>query len=124
VIGNQAAAEAALKSSVESGEESEQRCSVAVGFPQKHQGSADTNKEVPFDSMLYLPLHNTEQTANLASSIYGFKAYPRNKEIATAVEALVAKHHCLKEAGSETGWKNSIKFKMGNYRNKMRWAGC
>ena len=22
------------------------------------------------------------------------------------------------------GWKNSIKCKMGNYRNKMRWAGC
>ncbi|KAL0984765.1 hypothetical protein UPYG_G00146620 [Umbra pygmaea] len=44
-----------------------------------------------------------------------------------AAEALVAKHPCLKEAGSETGWngwKNSIKFKMGNYRNKMRRAGC
>ncbi|TNN38164.1 hypothetical protein EYF80_051680 [Liparis tanakae] len=63
----------------------------------------------------------------LASSIYGFKAYPSDKEIAMAAEALVAKHHCLKEAGSETGWngwKNSIKFKMGNYRNKMRRAGC
>ncbi|KAI9520625.1 hypothetical protein NQZ68_015164 [Dissostichus eleginoides] len=42
-------------------------------------------------------------------------------------EALVATHPCLKEAGSRTGWngwKNSIKFKMGNYRNKMRQAGC
>lgn len=48
-------------------------------------------------------------------------------EIAMAAEALVAKHPCLKEAGSETGWnvwKNSIKFKMGNFRNKMRRAGC
>uniref|UniRef100_A0A8C2WLS6 Uncharacterized protein n=1 Tax=Cyclopterus lumpus TaxID=8103 RepID=A0A8C2WLS6_CYCLU len=60
----------------------------------------------------------------LASAIYGFKAYPSDKEIAKAAEALVAKHPCLKEAGSESGWKNSIKFKMGNYRNKMRWAGC
>uniref|UniRef100_A0A8C3AFD0 Uncharacterized protein n=1 Tax=Cyclopterus lumpus TaxID=8103 RepID=A0A8C3AFD0_CYCLU len=63
----------------------------------------------------------------LSSAIYGFKAYPSDKEIAKAAEALVAKHPCLKEAGSETGWngwKNSIKFKMGNYRNKMRWAGC
>ncbi|XP_027132735.1 uncharacterized protein LOC113745390 isoform X2 [Larimichthys crocea] len=64
---------------------------------------------------------------NLASTIYGFKAYPNDMEIAMAAEALVAKHSCLTEAGSETGWngwKNSIKFKMGNYRNKMRRAGC
>lgn len=42
-------------------------------------------------------------------------------------EALVKKHPCLKEAGSERGWngfKNSIMFKMGNYRTKMRKAGC
>ncbi|CAL8361178.1 unnamed protein product [Arctogadus glacialis] len=41
-------------------------------------------------------------------------------------EALVRKHPCLKEAGSDNGWngwKNS-KFKMGNYRTKMRRAGC
>ncbi|KAF6721040.1 Sterile alpha motif domain-containing protein 3 [Oryzias melastigma] len=63
----------------------------------------------------------------LASTMYGFKAYPSGKEIAMAAEALVAKHPCLKEAGSETGysgWKNSLMFKMGNYRTKMRRAGC
>ena len=60
----------------------------------------------------------------LASILYGFKAYPGDKEIAMVAQALVAKHPCLKEAGSETGWKYSIKFKMGNYRNKMRRAGC
>ncbi|XP_059180231.1 sterile alpha motif domain-containing protein 3-like [Centropristis striata] len=63
----------------------------------------------------------------LASVIFGFKAYPSDKEIAMVAEALVAKHPCLKEAGSTTGWngwKNSIKFKMGNYRTKMRRAGC
>uniref|UniRef100_A0A3B4XGJ4 PB1 domain-containing protein n=1 Tax=Seriola lalandi dorsalis TaxID=1841481 RepID=A0A3B4XGJ4_SERLL len=63
----------------------------------------------------------------LASTIYGFKAYPSDKEIAMVAEALVRKHPCLKEAGSDigwNGWKNSIKFKMGNYRTKMRRAGC
>ena len=63
----------------------------------------------------------------LASIVYGFKAYPSDKEIEMVAEALVAKHPCLKKAGSETGWngwKYSIKFKMGNYRNNMRWAGC
>ncbi|XP_033947886.1 sterile alpha motif domain-containing protein 3-like isoform X2 [Pseudochaenichthys georgianus] len=63
----------------------------------------------------------------LASTIYGFKAYPSDNNIAMVAEALVATHPCLKEAGSQTGWngwKQSIKFKMGNYRNKMRQAGC
>lgn len=42
-------------------------------------------------------------------------------------EALVRKHPCLKEPESDSGWngwENSIKFKMGNYRTKMRRAGC
>lgn len=63
----------------------------------------------------------------LASTIYGFKAYPSDKKMAMVAEALVAKHPCLEEAGSEIGWnrwKNGIKFKMGNYRNKMRRAVC
>lgn len=48
-------------------------------------------------------------------------------DIAMVAESLVAKYPCLKEAGSETGWngwKNSLTFKMGNYRSKMRQAGC
>uniref|UniRef100_A0A3Q2YA07 PB1 domain-containing protein n=1 Tax=Hippocampus comes TaxID=109280 RepID=A0A3Q2YA07_HIPCM len=47
---------------------------------------------------------------NIASTLYGFKAYPSDKDITTAAQSLVAKHPCLKEAGSETGyngWKNS-----------------
>ena len=41
-------------------------------------------------------------------------------------EALVIKHPCLKEPGSQTGWygwKNSLKFKMGNFRTKLSRAG-
>lgn len=34
----------------------------------------------------------------LATTIYGFKAYPSNNEIAMVAEALVKKHPCLKEA--------------------------
>uniref|UniRef100_A0A3Q1BY18 PB1 domain-containing protein n=1 Tax=Amphiprion ocellaris TaxID=80972 RepID=A0A3Q1BY18_AMPOC len=43
-----------------------------------------------------------------------------------AAKALVSKHPCLKENGSETGfegWKNSLHFKMGNYRTKLSRAG-
>lgn len=42
-------------------------------------------------------------------------------------EALVKKHPCLKEPGSKEtwlAWKNSLIFKMGNYRTKLSQAGC
>ncbi|KAM9354907.1 sterile alpha motif domain-containing protein 3-like [Pholidichthys leucotaenia] len=63
----------------------------------------------------------------LAEAIYSFKAYPCDKEFNDVATALIQKHPCLIEPGSVNGcngWKNSIKFKMGNYRNKMRRAGC
>ncbi|XP_053354227.1 uncharacterized protein LOC128526425 [Clarias gariepinus] len=63
----------------------------------------------------------------LGSTMYDFKAYPDDKQIGKVAEALVTKHPCLKEQGSDTGWngwKTSLKFKMGNLRNKMRKIGC
>ena len=40
--------------------------------------------------------------------------------------ALISKHPCLSEPGPHRwyGWKNSLKFKMANYRTKLRKAGC
>jgi len=63
----------------------------------------------------------------VASTIYSFKAYPSDNEFVKAAEALVTKHPCLKETGSKKGydgWKNSLKYKMGNLRNKLRRIGC
>lgn len=63
----------------------------------------------------------------LAEAIYTFKAYPCDEEFNDVATALIQKHPCLIEPGSVTGcngWKNSIKFKMGNYRTKLRRAGC
>ncbi|XP_048854451.1 uncharacterized protein LOC125722345 isoform X1 [Brienomyrus brachyistius] len=63
----------------------------------------------------------------LGSTMYDFKGYPDDKQIGKVAEALVTKHPCLKEPGSDTGWngwKTSLKFKMGNLRNKMRKIGC
>lgn len=62
----------------------------------------------------------------LAAKMHSFKAYPSDREVSVVAEALVAKHPCLKEPGSLTGWygwKNSLKFKMGNYRAKLSRAG-
>lgn len=63
----------------------------------------------------------------IAEAIYSFKAYPVNEEFESVAIALIEKHPCLKEPGSTSGWygwKISLKFKMGNYRQKLRDAGC
>uniref|UniRef100_A0A8C1WS16 Uncharacterized protein n=1 Tax=Cyprinus carpio TaxID=7962 RepID=A0A8C1WS16_CYPCA len=68
--------------------------------------------------------HNILET--LAEQMHGYKAYPNVKEISMVAEALVNKHPCLKEPGSCAGWygwKNSLTFKMGNYRTKLSRAG-
>lgn len=62
-----------------------------------------------------------------AESVYSFKVYPCDDNFNGVSSALVKKHPCLTEPGSSTGWngwKNSLKFKMGNYRTKLRRAGC
>lgn len=68
--------------------------------------------------------HNILET--LAAKMHGFKAYPNSKEMSMVAEALVNKHPCLKEPGTHAGWygwKNSLTFKMGNYRTKLSRAG-
>ncbi|XP_078020836.1 uncharacterized protein LOC144459906 [Epinephelus lanceolatus] len=62
----------------------------------------------------------------LAETIYAFTAYPEKEHFEAVAKALVQTHPCLKESGSSSGWdgwKNSVKFKMGNYRTKMRQLG-
>lgn len=62
----------------------------------------------------------------LAEAMYKYTAYPTEEQCREVAAALISKHPCLKEAGSPTGycgWKNSIKFKMGNFRTKMRRSG-
>ncbi|XP_067295724.1 sterile alpha motif domain-containing protein 3-like isoform X2 [Pseudorasbora parva] len=62
----------------------------------------------------------------LAESIFAFKAYPDDKDYEQVASSLVKQHPCLQESGSRSGWggwKNSLKFKMGNFRTKMRKLG-
>lgn len=58
----------------------------------------------------------------LAEEMYKFLAYPQDEHFTMVAEALIGKHPCLAEPGSTTGcygWKNSLKFKMGNLRSKL-----
>ncbi|XDV18799.1 hypothetical protein PO909_006015 [Leuciscus waleckii] len=63
----------------------------------------------------------------LAEEIVKYKVYPSDAEYDQVAAALVQKHPCLKERGSVTGysgWKASLKYKLGNYRTKLRNLGC
>ena len=59
----------------------------------------------------------------LAEVFFGFISYPNSVQILAVVEALVGKYPCLKEPGSFNGlygWQQRIKYKLGNYRAKLR----
>ncbi|KAL3999200.1 beta-galactoside alpha-2,6-sialyltransferase (sialyltransferase 2) [Sarotherodon galilaeus] len=63
----------------------------------------------------------------IAEAVFEIKAYPEKEELESVLSAMVLKYPCLKEPGSITGyegWTASIKHKLGNYRSKLRRAGC
>lgn len=60
---------------------------------------------------------------DLAKVIFSYTAYPTNQQILSVAEALVSKFPCLREPGSFAGlygWQQCIKYKMHNYRAKLR----
>ncbi|RXN39442.1 sterile alpha motif domain-containing 3-like protein [Labeo rohita] len=61
----------------------------------------------------------------LAEEIFQYTAYPQNYQIDEVAEALIKKFPCLKEpsATGYYGWMISLKYKMANYRTKMRTIG-
>lgn len=62
----------------------------------------------------------------IAEAIFALKPYPQQEEIEAVASALVLKHPCLTEPGTGKGfdgWKMSIKYKLGNYRSKLRSSG-
>ncbi|XP_062847746.1 uncharacterized protein LOC134310155 [Trichomycterus rosablanca] len=63
----------------------------------------------------------------MAETIYSYKPYPNESQLAKAAEALVNAHPCLTEHGSHIpwyGWKVRLTHKMGNYRTIMAKSGC
>ncbi|KAL7881007.1 hypothetical protein SRHO_G00032610 [Serrasalmus rhombeus] len=63
----------------------------------------------------------------LAEEIVKYKLYPTDSDFEEVAKALIKKHPCLTEQGSVTGcsgWKVSLKYKLGNYRTKLRNVGC
>ncbi|XP_029923227.1 uncharacterized protein LOC115370376 [Myripristis murdjan] len=62
----------------------------------------------------------------LAESIFVYTAYPSRAQREQVAEALVKKHPCLRDPVSFNGlyaWHNSLKYKLGNYRAKVKNLG-
>ncbi|XP_021325588.1 uncharacterized protein [Danio rerio] len=85
---------------------------------------SDGNKAYQKDGTL---LNNHRVTSSvletLAETIFCYTAYPTGVQIMNVVEMLIEKYPCLKEPGSfngQYGWQQRIKYKMGNYRAKLR----
>ncbi|XP_016096511.1 uncharacterized protein, partial [Sinocyclocheilus grahami] len=63
----------------------------------------------------------------LSETIYSYKAYPDKENSEAVAAALIIKHPCLTQPGSSNGWNgwyDSLRWKMGNYRSKLRQTGC
>lgn len=73
-------------------------------------------------------LHNPAVTSDiletLADFIFSYTASPTGLQISAVVEALVKKYPCLNEPATSCsslyGWQQRLKYKMNNYRSKLR----
>ncbi|XP_072550640.1 uncharacterized protein [Salminus brasiliensis] len=75
-------------------------------------------------TLLQNPSINSDILEKLAEAIFHYTAYPTGLQIQAVVEALLKKYPCLKEPGTSFsgmyGWQQRLKYKMANYRSKMR----
>ncbi|KAJ8375573.1 hypothetical protein SKAU_G00061530 [Synaphobranchus kaupii] len=77
-------------------------------------------------TLLNNPAVKSNILEKLADCIFVYTAYPSQAQREQVAEALVAKHPCLKDPVSFNGlysWHNSLKYKLGNYRAKVRHLG-
>uniref|UniRef100_A0A8C6S8N1 Uncharacterized protein n=1 Tax=Neogobius melanostomus TaxID=47308 RepID=A0A8C6S8N1_9GOBI len=86
----------------------------------KHLADGSVLKKVPKDM-------KHEMLEKMAEHMYSYTAYPTNQQYESVAKSLISKHPCLRESGSVSGcsgWKNSISYKMANYRRKRSRSGC
>ncbi|XP_058631517.1 sterile alpha motif domain-containing protein 3-like [Onychostoma macrolepis] len=77
-------------------------------------------------TVLTTPNVKSDILEKLAQAIFTYTAYPSSLQIISAAEALIKAHPCLTDQGSFSGlyaWQMSIKYKMANYRTKLRGFG-
>lgn len=75
-------------------------------------------------TVLQNPTVTSDILETIADTIFSYTAYPTGLQILAVVEALVKKYPCLKEPETSFsglyGWQQRLKYKMNNYRSKLR----
>ncbi|XP_071831808.1 uncharacterized protein [Apostichopus japonicus] len=90
----------------------------------------DGNRKYLSEGKKHLDLskdHKSQFLDAIATRIWEYKAYPTHMEYTEVAKAIMRTYPCLAEKGSSSGYDemlNSIKFKMGNLRAKMRKLDC
>jgi len=77
-------------------------------------------------TVLCNPAVKSDILDKLVESIFIYTAYPSSAQREKVAEALVMKHPCLRDPVSANGlfsWQNSLKYKLGNFRAKVRHLG-
>ncbi|KAA0701511.1 hypothetical protein E1301_Tti023822 [Triplophysa tibetana] len=97
----------------------------SAGEDVQHEGETPSAED---GSVLVIPKGmKTDILDTLADSMSKISPYPERQHYGNVAKALVEKHPSLKEPGSGKGWYgwfHSLKFKLGNYRQKLSAAGC
>lgn len=77
------------------------------------------------DSSIVIPKGlKTDIIGTLADSMSNISAYHMRQHYENVAKAFVEKHPCLRDPGSEKRLFHSLKFKLGNYWQKLIAAGC
>ncbi|XP_031146816.1 uncharacterized protein LOC116043926 isoform X2 [Sander lucioperca] len=77
-------------------------------------------------TLLTSPCVKSDILERLAEAMFSYTAYPNDPQRAAVAQSLIEKHPCLREPGSHNGcygWQQSLKYKCGNYRNKLKAHG-
>uniref|UniRef100_A0A3P8U2H9 PB1 domain-containing protein n=1 Tax=Amphiprion percula TaxID=161767 RepID=A0A3P8U2H9_AMPPE len=77
-------------------------------------------------TLLTIPSIKSDILERLAETMFSYTAYPNDPQRAAVAQALIEKHPCLREPGSFNGcygWQQSLKYKCGNYRSKLKAHG-
>ena len=75
-------------------------------------------------TLLTTPNNRSDINEQLAQFVYTYTAYPSALQVLSL--KCLSRNPCLKDSGSSSGlsgWQTSIKYKMSNYRTKLRGFG-
>lgn len=77
-------------------------------------------------TVLTVPSVKTDILERLAEAMFSYTAYPNDAQRVAVAQALIEKHPSLREPGFFNGcygWQQSLKYKCGNYRSKLKVHG-